>query len=90
VALAGGDFDGLFAPATHRPLYAATRGIPRDLCIVCNAALVTAYSGGSRVVDGAVLENALAGLSFKEWGDGKNPHEEEEVDDEDTQPVGAP
>jgi general secretion pathway protein A len=90
VALAGGDFDGLFAPATHRPLYAATRGIPRDLCILCNAALVAAYSGGSRVVDGAVLENALAGLSFKEWGDGKNPYEEEEVDDEDTQPVGAP
>jgi general secretion pathway protein A len=90
VALAGGDFDGLFSPATHRPLYAATRGIPRDLCILCNAALVAAYSGRSRVVDAAVLENALAGLSFKEWGDGKNPEEGEEVDDEDTQPVGAP
>jgi general secretion pathway protein A len=67
VAVAGGDFDKLFVPSTHRTLYAATHGVPRDLCILSNAALVAAFSAGSRKVDDEILESALAGLSFKGW-----------------------
>jgi hypothetical protein len=67
VAVAGGDFDTLFWPSTHRLFYAATRGVPRDLCILGNAALVAAFSRGQRTVDEAVLRHALADLSFKDW-----------------------
>ncbi|MFL5342818.1 MAG: ExeA family protein [Gemmataceae bacterium] len=69
VAVAGGDFDRMFDPSTHRLLYAATHGVPRDLCILCNAALVAAYSSGRGLVDEALLRDALAGLSFKQWAD---------------------
>ena len=72
VAVAGGDFDKTFDPSTHRPLYAATHGVPRDLCILSNAALVAAYSSGRQMVDEAILNDALAGLSFKEWANTKS------------------
>lgn len=65
---AGGDFDILFPPATHDAIYAATDGVPRDLCVLCDACLVETMLRGKRVVDQKVLDAALHDLSFKEWG----------------------
>ncbi|MCC6419227.1 MAG: AAA family ATPase [Gemmataceae bacterium] len=81
VAVAGGDFDRIFTPATFRPLYGATHGVPRDLCILCNAALVAAFSAGSTLVDEGILGAALSGLSFKGWAE-KQISEPDEVTDE--------
>jgi general secretion pathway protein A len=89
VAVAGGDFDRIFTPGTHRPLYAATHGIPRDLCILCNAVLVAAFSLGSRVVDESILASALQGLAFKAW-DGQQEEQEKVSHEQDAKAVGAP
>jgi general secretion pathway protein A len=81
MAVAGGDFDRLFLASTYRLFYTATHGVPRDLCILCNAALVAAYSMGKRTVDEAILQHALADLSFKDWPNAK-PNEKEWITDE--------
>jgi general secretion pathway protein A len=68
VDVAGGDFDTLFPPAVHKALYNATNGIPRDLCVLCDAGLVEAYSQDSKSVEPVILEATLKQLSFKGWG----------------------
>ena len=68
VEVAGGDFDTIFPAGTHKALYNATNGIPRDLCILCDGAMVNALADGSRVVDDAALTGALKDLEFKKWG----------------------
>lgn len=67
IGIAGGDFDSIFPPAVHKSLYNATNGVPRDLCVLCDAAMVNAYGASSRVVTEEVLERALTDLSFKGW-----------------------
>ena len=89
MAVAGGDFDRLFLPSTHRLLYAATHGVPRDLCILGNAALVAAYSRGQRTVDEAVLRHALADLSFKGWPDARPDQPDERTHEQDEKLTGA-
>ena len=66
--VAGGDFDHVFPVGTHKALYNATNGVPRDLCILCDAAMVNALTDGVRVVDDRVLAGALKDLEFKKWG----------------------
>jgi type II secretory pathway predicted ATPase ExeA len=66
--VAGGDFDRLFVAATHKTLFDATNGVPRDLCVLCDAALFHALALGRKVVDADALDRALADLSFKGWG----------------------
>ena len=68
VEIGGGDFDSIFPVTTHKPLYNATNGVPRDLCILADAAMVNALAAGSRVVDDAALASALQDLKFKDWG----------------------
>jgi general secretion pathway protein A len=68
MGIAGGDFDAVFPAANHKALYNATNGIPRDLCVLCDAAMLNALAVGSRVVDEHTLGRALADLSFKRWG----------------------
>jgi general secretion pathway protein A len=87
VAVAGGDFDKLFSPSTHRALYAASHGVPRDLCIIGNAALLAAFSAGSRQVDDAILTSALNGLSFKNWITSTAGEKTGLTHDENAQPV---
>jgi general secretion pathway protein A len=88
VAVAGGDFDRIFQPSTLRKLYAVTHGVPRDLCILSNAALVAAFSVGSRVVTESILGTALAGLSFKGWEE-RQQSEERVMYEQDEKLVGA-
>lgn len=67
LSVAGGHFDSIFPPAVHKSLYNATNGVPRDLCVLCDAALVNAYGSSSRIVTEDMLERALKDLSFKGW-----------------------
>ena len=66
--VAGGDFDAVFPTSVHKALYNATNGVPRDLCILCDAGMVEALARGSRIVDSDTLQAALQDLSFKGWG----------------------
>jgi len=65
--VAGGDFDALFPAALHRPIYNATQGNPRSLCVLCDNALVNAYARRRAAADGESLAAALADLNFKGW-----------------------
>lgn len=68
MAVAGGDFDAVFGEPTHKALYNATSGIPRDLCVLCDAAMLGAAAQGHAAVQGSDIEQALRDLSFKSWG----------------------
>ncbi len=65
--VAGGDFDTLFDPSLHRPVYNATQGNPRNLCILCDNVLVNAFARRRKAADEESLEAALADLNFKGW-----------------------
>src|SRR6516162_1664838 len=71
VAVAGGDFDKVFLPEVHKDLYNATNGIPRDLCVLCEGAMLNAFALNRKAVDEEVLRRALGDLSFKGWGQGQ-------------------
>jgi general secretion pathway protein A len=66
--VAGGEFDRIFPPAIHKQLYNATGGVPRDLCVLCDAAMLNALALSRCAVDAEALERAFADLSFKGWG----------------------
>jgi general secretion pathway protein A len=42
ISVAGGDFDALFPERLHNMIYDIARGIPRDLCVLCDTALLNA------------------------------------------------
>ena len=67
VAVAGSDFDRIFPDSLHKSLYNATNGVPRDLCVLCDAAMLNAATLGRRTVDEESLQLALTDLSFKGW-----------------------
>ncbi|MBX9623407.1 MAG: AAA family ATPase [Gemmataceae bacterium] len=71
MGVAGGDFGRVFPADTHKLLYDATDGVPRDLCVLCDAALFHALALGRRRVDGEALGRALTDLSFKGWKRGE-------------------
>jgi general secretion pathway protein A len=71
MGVAGGDFDRVFPPETHKPLYNATNGVPRDLCVLCDAVLLNAYAVNKKVADEETVSRALGDLSFKGWGTDK-------------------
>lgn len=56
VTVAGGDFDRLLPAETHRPIWAATQGIPRKICVLCHNVLFNAYARG---LPGADVEAVL-------------------------------
>jgi general secretion pathway protein A len=67
MTVAGGDFERIFPPSTHKMLYNATNGVPRDLCILCDAAMLNASAMNRPVVDAEAINRSLADLSFKGW-----------------------
>jgi general secretion pathway protein A len=68
MSIAGGDFDKIFLPSVHKKLYNVTHGVPRDLCILCNAAMVNAFTTSRHTIDDAILDKTLAEYEIKEWG----------------------
>lgn len=67
MSVADGDFDTIFPPPLHKALYNATNGVPRDLCILCDAALVNALAADEKVISDLSLAQALRDLDFKGW-----------------------
>ncbi len=67
ISVAGGDFDAIFAPETHRMIYSATAGIPRNLCVLCDASLTEAFVAGRKRVKPEDIETALKAFDFKGW-----------------------
>jgi general secretion pathway protein A len=65
--VAGGDFDLVFPSSIHKALYNSTNGVPRDLCVLCDAAMLNASALNRKVVDEETLDGALKDLSFKHW-----------------------
>lgn len=73
ISIAGGDFDRVFMEPTHKMLYNATQGVPRDLCVLCNAALVNAFTQDRKTVDEGVLQRTLREYSVKDWASPYEP-----------------
>ena len=67
MGVAGGDFDRVFPAPTHKTLYNSTGGVPRDLCVLCDAAMFNALALNRPAVDLECLDLALTDLSFKAW-----------------------
>ncbi len=58
----GGEPDAIFTADALRKVHQATDGIPRLINQVCDHALVLAFAGGKKPIDGAGLEAAWADL----------------------------
>ncbi|MDE2125278.1 MAG: AAA family ATPase [Armatimonadetes bacterium] len=67
MTIAGGHFDGVFLEPTHKMLYNATGGVPRDLCVLCNAALLAAFAAGKPEIDDHTLRRTLSDYNMKNW-----------------------
>jgi general secretion pathway protein A len=65
VKVAGGNFDRLFPLDVHRPLYNATGGIPRHICILCDNALFQAFSRGKKSVDLTAVTAAICDTDYE-------------------------
>lgn len=67
------NFDAIFPdPALHHAIYKAAGGVPRDLCVLCNAALVNAFGLGRKCVNAEALDAAIAdfrNIKFEEKPD---------------------
>lgn len=66
---AGGDFDTIFAAGITHPIYNATKGIPRRLCMLSDGMMLNAYALGRKQAGPEELEGALVDLKFKGWKD---------------------
>ncbi|MCR9090962.1 AAA family ATPase [Algiphilus sp.] len=55
--VAGGDAD-IFTPSALRAAFNASQGIPRRINIICDRALLAAYSAGTRTVTAAMVRQA--------------------------------
>lgn len=62
MTVAGGDFDSVFPANLHTVIYDVTRGIPRDLCALCDATLLNARVTQKKVVDDVALSRAIQDL----------------------------
>lgn len=51
LSVAGGDFNRLFPEDVRKPIYDASEGIPRRVCIICDNALLNSFGRRSKTVD---------------------------------------
>lgn len=70
VTVAGGNFDRLFPEETHRPIWSASQGIPRKICVLCHNVLFNAYARGLTGADRDTVVQAAKDCEF-EMRDGK-------------------
>lgn len=64
---AGGDFNTIFTDEVVHPIYNATKGIPRRLCMLCDGMMLNAYALGRTQAGLEEAESALSDLKFKGW-----------------------
>jgi len=62
--VAGGDAEA-FTPAATRAVYRASEGIPRRINIICDRALLAAYSAGTRSISPAMIRQAARSTAPK-------------------------
>jgi general secretion pathway protein A len=49
-------------------IYATTRGIPRDICVLCDACMVNSYVNDQRIANAALVEKSVAEMAReKRW-----------------------
>ena len=65
VEVAGGAFEKLVPPAVHKAIFNAGNGVPRELCVLCDAALVNAFALRKKSVDLECIQMAVDDLRFK-------------------------
>jgi general secretion pathway protein A len=65
VEVAGGNFEALVPTTLHKALYNTGRGVPRELCVLCDAALVNAFALRKKAVDLECIQMAVDDLKFK-------------------------
>ena len=64
----GGPINTYFEPAALAGCYAITRGIPRDICVLCDALFVNGYVRDQRLVTAALVERTLSEMGReKKW-----------------------
>jgi general secretion pathway protein A len=62
--IAGGVAETLIPTPLHPRIMAATQGIPRKICILCDNALFNAYVRGKKAVDDEALTQAIRDCEF--------------------------
>ncbi len=64
----GGAIETFFTEEALHEIYAVTRGIPRDICVLCDACLVNGYVLDQRVADAALVERSTQEMAReKRW-----------------------
>jgi general secretion pathway protein A len=64
----GGALDTYFEPQALADVHAITRGIPRDVCVLCDALFVNGYVRDQRVMTPALVARTLSEMSReKKW-----------------------
>jgi type II secretory pathway predicted ATPase ExeA len=64
----GGPLSSFFADDALPAIYGITKGIPRDICVLCDALLVNGYVRDQRILDGALVQRTLNEMSReKKW-----------------------
>ncbi len=67
-AAGGGAIDSYFEPQALADCYAITKGIPRDICVLCDALFVNGYVRDQRVMTSALVQRTLSEMSReKKW-----------------------
>lgn len=68
VAAGGGPLENYFDKESLHEVYNTTRGIPRDICILCDSAFVNGYVRNQRIMDAALLERTVDEMRIeKRW-----------------------
>lgn len=68
VTVAGGNFDRLFPIETHIPIWNATQGVPRKICVLCHNVLFNAYARGLKGADIEAVAQAAKDCEFDMTG----------------------
>ena len=64
----GGPLSTFFADDALPAIYNITKGIPRDICVLCDALLVNGYVRDQRILDAALVQRTLNEMSReKKW-----------------------
>jgi general secretion pathway protein A len=68
VMAGGGPIESYFEPQALADCHAITKGVPRDICVLCDALFVNGYVRDQRVITSALVQRTLSEMSReKKW-----------------------
>ena len=68
VTAGGGPIETYFEEAALADTHAITKGIPRDICVLCDALFVNGYVRDHRMMTSALVQRTLSEMSReKKW-----------------------